>query len=78
MITVKKSDVIEDFHGTRVADPYRWLENTDLVDTLYIGLGKGNGNRMFESKAGHGLGKPTSKLINEWVDFYAFLDKELI
>lgn len=30
-----------------------------------------------EAKAGHGLGKPTSKLIDEWVDFYAFLDKEL-
>lgn len=30
-----------------------------------------------EGKAGHGLGKPTSKLIDEWVDFYAFLDKEL-
>ncbi|HWO76445.1 MAG TPA: prolyl oligopeptidase family serine peptidase [Bacillus sp. (in: firmicutes)] len=31
-----------------------------------------------EAKAGHGLGKPTSKLIEEWVDFYAFLEKELI
>ncbi|MFA9557618.1 prolyl oligopeptidase family protein [Evansella sp. AB-rgal1] len=30
-----------------------------------------------EAKAGHGLGKPTSKLIDEWVDFYAFLEKEL-
>ncbi|MBD8071277.1 prolyl oligopeptidase family serine peptidase [Bacillus sp. PS06] len=30
-----------------------------------------------ESKAGHGLGKPTSKLIEEWADFYTFLDKEL-
>jgi prolyl oligopeptidase len=30
-----------------------------------------------EKKAGHGLGKPTSKLIDEWVDFYAFLEKEL-
>ncbi|GAA0470655.1 prolyl oligopeptidase family serine peptidase [Alkalibacillus silvisoli] len=30
-----------------------------------------------ESKAGHGLGKPTSKLIEEWVDFYAFLEREL-
>ncbi|WP_246943169.1 prolyl oligopeptidase family serine peptidase [Bacillus pinisoli] len=31
-----------------------------------------------ESKAGHGLGKPTSKLIDEWADFYTFLDKELV
>jgi prolyl oligopeptidase len=30
-----------------------------------------------EAKAGHGLGKPTSKLIDEWVDFYAFLNKTL-
>jgi prolyl oligopeptidase len=33
MITVKKSNVIEDFHGTKVADPYRWLEEPDLVET---------------------------------------------
>ncbi|WML49037.1 prolyl oligopeptidase family serine peptidase [Neobacillus sp. PS3-34] len=31
-----------------------------------------------EAKAGHRLGKPTSKLIDEWADFYAFLDKELV
>lgn len=30
-----------------------------------------------EKDAGHGFGKPTSKLINEWSDFYAFLSKEL-
>lgn len=30
-----------------------------------------------EEKAGHGLGKPTAKVIEEWVDYYTFLDKEL-
>ena len=30
-----------------------------------------------ERKAGHGHGKPTSKIIGEWADFYGFLSKEL-
>ena len=34
MITVKKSDVIEDFHGTKVADPYRWLEDSGSAETV--------------------------------------------
>ena len=27
-------DQVDDYHGTRIADPYRWLEEVDSLDTL--------------------------------------------
>ncbi|MBS4171772.1 prolyl oligopeptidase family serine peptidase [Bacillus sp. FJAT-49736] len=64
--TAESDDRVVPAHAKKFAATL--LEKADKESTILLRL---------EAKAGHGLGKPTTKLIDEWVDFYAFLDKEL-
>jgi prolyl oligopeptidase len=34
---IKKDTIIDDFHGTLVSDPYRWLENPNSKETIEWG-----------------------------------------
>ncbi|WP_236687118.1 prolyl oligopeptidase family serine peptidase [Ornithinibacillus californiensis] len=64
--TAESDDRVVPAHAKKFAATL--MEKADKESTIILRL---------EAKAGHGLGKPTSKLIEEWVDFYAFLDKEM-
>jgi prolyl oligopeptidase PreP (S9A serine peptidase family) len=33
MILPRRANVIEDYHGTRVADPFRWMEDPEAAET---------------------------------------------
>jgi Prolyl oligopeptidase, N-terminal beta-propeller domain len=81
----RQTNVVDTHFGTRVADPYRWLEDDNSPETKAWVDAE---NRVtfghlapilirIETRAGHGAGKPTAKLIEEAADRFAFLVHEL-
>lgn len=64
--TAKKDDRVVPAHAKKFAATL--IEKAKRGSTILLRL---------EEKAGHGLGKPTAKVIDEWADFFTFLEKEL-
>jgi prolyl oligopeptidase len=61
----KKQDVVDDYFGTKVADPYRWLENTDSPETVAW------------VQAENALSLPYLEKLPDRQDFHERLDKLL-
>jgi prolyl oligopeptidase PreP (S9A serine peptidase family) len=84
----KKENVTDTYFGTEVADPYRWLEDDNSPETAewvkaqnevtfaYLNQEFNTGDLpvliRIETKAGHGAGKPTAKIIEEHTDIWSF------
>ncbi|MCE7791979.1 prolyl oligopeptidase family serine peptidase [Salipaludibacillus sp. CUR1] len=64
--TAESDDRVVPAHAKKFAAALKDIASSDSKAVLRL-----------EAKAGHGLGKPTSKQIEEWADFYTFLNKEL-
>jgi prolyl oligopeptidase len=61
----KKQDVVDDYFGTKVADPYRWLEDTDSPETVAW------------VQAENALSLPYLEKLPDRQDFHERLDKLL-
>ena len=114
----RRDPVVDDYHATLVADPYRWLEDprdfaflysyspyhnvrddttyppilittAETDDRVDPGMARKFAARLqarrnlsrvlirIETRAGHGAGKPTAKLIDEDADVLTFVFRYL-
>ena len=49
----RRDDVIDDVHGEKVADPYRWLEDSDDPETVAWVMAQNEITEQVLSRYGH-------------------------
>ena len=62
----RKENIVEDFHGTPVADPYRWLENTDSEVEAWVENQRALAEKFFAS------GDPRPQLKKRLAELWNF------
>jgi prolyl oligopeptidase len=62
----RKAETVDVFHGTRVSDPYRWLENADAPETVAWVDAE---NNLTHSMLARSEREPIRKRIADLVDF---------
>jgi prolyl oligopeptidase len=60
-----KGPVVDDYHGTKVPDPYRWLENADAPETVkWVDAENALTRQFLDGPARDGLKKRLTELYN--------------
>ena len=77
MPQTRKDATVDDYFGTAVPDPYRWLEDDLSPETAaWVEAQNKYTNPTLiriDTKAGHGGGKPMAKVLEEQADIYSFI-----
>jgi len=63
--TARRATQVDDYHGTKVADPYRWMEDIDSPETRSWVAAQGRLSRQFLDSIG-GRASMTQRLRDMW------------
>lgn len=66
-VETRRADIVENYHGTQVADPYRWLENAETEETrAWVTAHNDVSSAYFQAVAAH---PQIAARLTELIDF---------